>query len=242
MTSEEKKSPKRLSLKLEHERDVLACIGKTGYGKSTWMKLYTEYHTRLFIYDPKHSYPNVHWVENVLEIEEIMNDPEIKMFRLGISSPDEVPFLAAQSMMAGNNLLVIEECATVFDKGQRSLPDSLKHIIFLGREGRVSIAMVAQRASYIPIDMRSQCSRIITFNQHEGSDVDWLNDFFSKEQTKNMSHLPKLVCYDYDGEKEGDQVVQYSIKEKLEEYIARQKALEKEETIAGKLEDFFDSD
>lgn len=221
-----------------HERDILACTGMTGYGKSSWMKLYTEYTTRLLIYDPKKSYPDVVWCEKAEDIEQALLDGELTEFRMGISDPNEVDAMAETAFTLGDNLFVIEECATVFEKGQRNISPPLRHIIFLGREAKCSIGLLAQRASYIPTDLRSQFTRMITFYQHEGIDIAWLGDNLGKQHLEEVPTLPKFCCLDYNAEDDLNHVTKYSIKDQYISYLERQKR-RKEKPLLQKLDDRF---
>jgi DNA helicase HerA-like ATPase len=106
---------------------------------------------------------------------------------------------------AGNCTFVVEECALIFKRGEE-LQDWAKPLVFMGRIQRVSLVLIAQRASKIPMDIRSQASRIITFRQTEPADVSALIDRIG-EDAETIPDLPPLTCIDW----EEGKVSRYSI-------------------------------
>jgi len=199
-------------------REVTIILGKTGYGKSWWSKLYIQKFSRRFVYDPAMSAEYQVLYENGAEIVADMTEqgehflnPE-NSFSRGIIDHNEVDMIGCLAFYFANNIMLIEEVSNVFQKGLRELPQWAKRIIFYGRHKAVSIALIAQRASSIPIDFRSQATRIISFQQHEYDDVSWLERFFGKEHCRSMPTLQKFTCLDYDN----GQIGQYSIIDRVQ--------------------------
>ena len=195
-------------------REIVLVMGMTGWGKSWWSKLYSQKHDRKLVYDPSVSFP----VDEYLPIEDIVGnileeDRKSKKFNFGFVDPDDIPQAAGALFVLGENLLIIEECATVFEKGLARLPEWGKRHCFYGRHQSCSIVLIAQRPTYMPIDFRSQANRVITFCQHEGADTDWLQDFFGKERMQRMSQLPRYSCFDWHNGK----ITEYSIVRKVQE-------------------------
>jgi hypothetical protein len=147
------------------------------------------------------------------EINEIVLDPESKEYNLGFVEDEDIPSAAGGLFITGNNMLIIEECATVFEKGQARLPEWGKRHCFYGRHMNCSLVLIAQRPTYIPIDFRSQANRIVTFSQGEDADMDWLKHRFGKERMERLDKLPKFYCYDF----HNGQVREYSIAKRVEE-------------------------
>jgi hypothetical protein len=195
-------------------REIVLVMGMTGWGKTWWSKLYSKPHRRKVVYDPTASFPVAAYrpVEDI--IEDVLDDQEHhRTFDYGFLNADGIPSIAGALFLVQNNLLVIEECATVFEKGLARLPEWGKRHCFLGRHRACSVVLIAQRPTYMPIDFRSQANRVITFCQHEGSDMDWLSDFFDNEKMDRLSSLPKFTCFDY----HNGVVSEYSIVQRVQE-------------------------
>ena len=188
-------------------------MGMTGWGKSWWTKLYSRLYPRKLVYDPSATFPcDVY--RPIEDIVEDLLDPEQKhdSFNWGFIGQDDVPQAASVLFLVQNNMLIVEECATVFEKGLARLPDWGKRHCFYGRHRSCSIVLIAQRPTYIPIDFRSQANRVITFCQHEDADMGWLGGFFGKERMNRMLELPKFSCFDW----HNGQVKEYSIKPQVQ--------------------------
>lgn len=196
------------------EREIVLVMGMTGWGKSWWSKLYHKKWKRSLVYDPAMSFPDVIWGDMEDHANVLLGEDESpKVFKYGFVNADDVPQAGASIFAVGDSILFVEECATVFDKGQARMPEWARRLCFYGRHRSCSIVLIAQRPTYIPIDFRSQANRVITFCQHEGSDMDWLQDFFGKERMSKMMTLPKFTCFDY----HNGNVTEYSIREKVRE-------------------------
>lgn len=174
-------------------RDIIIILGKTGYGKSTWLSRYCEGHKRIFAFDPFAKFPCEYATEEkLLHLEE--NGGYAADFKIGTHNRNDLDLIGALSFIHGDCLLVIEECGFIWNKGER-IPDWLQEIVFLGRHKNVSLAVTAQRAAYIPIDLRSQANRLISFWQTELTDVDWLENYLGAD-VENISTLPRFFCLD----------------------------------------------
>ena len=212
-------------------REVIIVLGKTGCGKSWWAKHAVQASERLAVFDPLQSPEyRVAWVEPE-DTDALEGQYRQKQFRVGVYDPDSLPSLGSyafayggpevmeyhgtkawfdgqQGMATGPLTLVLEEFSTITEKGQRP-PDWLRRLIFLGRHKGVSLVAVAQRAVSIPIELRSQASRIVSFAQHEADDVDWLEEFYGPDVADELPDLPKFECVDY---RLGGTVERYSIR------------------------------
>ena len=180
------------------QRDVLAVLGKTGFGKSVWAKKYAAGKRRLFIFDPMLSFPCAYLNNDGLIAAYDAGDFDAGgSFIIGSGNPDDLELLGALSMLAGDCLFIIEECAISFDKYAK-LPQWARDIIFLGRHRAVSLLVTAQRAASVPIDLRSQITRLVTFQQSEGDDLGWLKSYIGKDILE-LPYLPVLTCIDATG-------------------------------------------
>jgi len=176
-------------------REVILIIGQTGYGKSVWLRQYCESKTRIFAYDPFGDF-----VAEYMDSEQLVSAYDQSRFlngnsfRVGSTDLSCIDLLGSLAFESGNSIFVLEECAYVFDKGER-IPPWLSDIVFLGRKRSVSLIATAQRASSVPIDLRSQASRLVSFAQHENQDISWLQNYFG-DRVNELSNFPPLECLD----------------------------------------------
>lgn len=179
------------------QRDFIVVVGMQGYGKSTWTELYGATKTRLLAYDPKGAFKNVDfltdpedWIPGVL-------DRTTKQFRFGTYIEEEISLFGNAAYAATNCTFIMEECATFFQRGG-DVEKWMAPLIYMGREPQLNLVLVAQRAMSIPIGVRSQASRVVTFWQSEPDDVKALSDKIGKQYRDDILHLPFYTCLDWD--------------------------------------------
>lgn len=187
-------------------RDVVIITGITGYGKSHWLEQYLNRYSRVFIFDPFRAIPaNYISGDDLISKYENgdLNNPN--PFRFGCYALPDVALMGSIGYLVGNCAFVIEECGYAFRKGE-SIPEWLAEGIFLGRHQSYSMVFTAQRAISIPIELRSQTNRFISFRQTEPADVKWCREKLG-EFAEDLPTLPKYYCFDSDG----DTVSRYSL-------------------------------
>lgn len=178
-------------------REVIIILGKTGYGKSTWLTKFLAGVPRKFIFDPFRAIP-----AEYINADELIRRYESQWFKnqasfsVGMYAPQDFDLIGATSYLVGNSYLIIEECGVAFYKGER-IPEWLQEAIFLGRHVSLSIILTAQRAASIPIELRSQASRFISFRQTEKRDLDWTKDYLGA-RFEELPELAELECLDSD--------------------------------------------
>lgn len=178
-------------------REIVLVMGMTGWGKSWWSKLYHQGFSRSFVYDPAMSFQALYKPAEMIVDTLHENEHAPQNFRFGFVESEEAQQIGSLSFVLENNIMFLEECSAIFEKGQARMPDWAKRLCFYGRHRSCSIVLIAQRPTYIPIDFRSQANRVISFCQHETSDMDWLQDFFGREKMKSLTSLPKFTCFDW---------------------------------------------
>lgn len=180
-------------------REIIIVLGKTGQGKSTWTRQYLLPFKRIMGYDPQREL-SVNYIDDSALVN-AFDSGRLKLpneFRLGTDNESGLDAVGNIAFLTGNCILVIEEASLVFRKGER-IEGWPRSIIFLGRHRNVSLIVTAQRAASIPIELRSQATRIVSFAQHESDDLNWLKSFFGK-QVYDLPMLPPLTCLDaHDG-------------------------------------------
>lgn len=216
------------------QREIIIVLGRTGQGKTTWVKRYIQGVSRLAVWDPKRSYP-VEWPEDFAAwFEQHGTDAR---FRVGGFYDEDVETVGSIAYACQQTTLVLEECAFVFNPRQE-LPDWARECIYLGRERGVSVVAVAQRPKSIHIALRSQATRIICFNQREISDCEWIADSFGDIPLEAIPELEPLECLDIEANSVRRYRVQFAgqnaeqnEKEKSSEKESEREAEENEEEI-----------
>lgn len=181
-------------------RDRLVVIGKTGYGKSNWVKelcaQQIELGARVVAFDPCDEYSKsgrprkttkLGPLEQRCTASELVDDPERFLDREDLALSvymdpeigDDPAEVAEQFQMVspivrrtGRILFIVEEVG-YFEEHCR---DRVKAVATLYRKEEVNAVLVAQRATQIPLTARSQASQIVSFRQDEKVDLVALED------------------------------------------------------------------
>lgn len=177
-------------------REIIIVLGKTGQGKSVWTRKFLEPNNRLFMFDPLMD-TEVQYIskDDLLMMHDQGNFQIGRKFRVGFYNQEDLDLLGSMAFMSKSCWLGIEECANAFPYGNHVTDAWLRECVFLGRHREVSMVLTAQRAQSIPIIVRSQASRIVSFCQQEGRDMNWLYDYFGS-RANEISSLDKLECLD----------------------------------------------
>lgn len=192
------------------DRDFIIITGNQGFGKTVWAKKYSQRIPRLLNFCPKSSYdvdyetPPGEWIPEYIELNE--KNPAVK-FRFGTYIPDELDAIGKFAKAVANNTVILDECALIFGRGE--LPDWAKYLVYTGREQRINLIVLAQRAANIPIAIRSQATRIVSFRQTEPDDIKALRDRLGSQLSDELSGLDRLECVDWTGP---GQIKKYFIK------------------------------
>lgn len=181
----------------EGEREVVIILGKTRYGKSTWLGKFLKNKPRRFVFDPFLKSPAEYLTEQeIISRHEkgLFNAANCPYLAVGSHNLGDVDLLASVAFLNGHAYFIIEECGAVFYKGER-LSEPLQEAIFLGGHQWLSLVFVAQRAASIPIELRSQATRLVSFLQTERNDVRWLEDYLG-DQVEEVRTLERFECLD----------------------------------------------
>jgi hypothetical protein len=191
-------------------REIIIVLGKTGHGKSRWTWSYLDGQRRVFGYDPLHDAPDALWMSGEELVSwydsRVVSDDPRSSFRIFTDDEDSRDTFGHLAFLHGNCIFAVEEASLVFEQGEK-ISGWAKSIVFVGRHRDVSLLVTAQRAASIPIALRSQATRIVSFAQHEGDDLKWLKGFYG-DRIAELPMLPRLECLD---STEGE-IKRYSIK------------------------------
>jgi DNA helicase HerA-like ATPase len=161
----------------QYIREISLVFGKTGSGKSNYIKTYLAELSRIIIIDPLNEYPG----RPFTDIGEMMDyleplaepKPENKFCVKSCNAEDLEPISEIVNVL-DDVTFIIEEAQRCLPASNEKLPDAFNRIIFQGRHFGRSLAIAAQRPSIVNIRARSQWTRVISFNLTEPSDVGWL--------------------------------------------------------------------
>lgn len=189
-------------------RDFILVCGNQGFGKTVWTKLYASTKTRKLVFDPKGEYPGVdfltppqEWIPGVVE-------RRTSQFSFGSYLAEEIEMLWHAAFAATNCTLINEECTLLFNRGE-DVPEWARPMVFMGREPQLNLVLVTQRAHSIPVGIRSQASRIVTFLQTEPDDVRALATRIGRDRMDEIASLPELECLDWQA---GQGVRRYAVR------------------------------
>jgi hypothetical protein len=179
------------------KRDLIMIVGGQGCGKSVWTKEYVRSVSRLLVSDPMASFPGVDFMTDPADWWPKIERGELKEFRFGTHIKEELALFGHMAFGAKDCTLVIEECALMFPRGA-DLDEWAKRLVFMGRHARVNLLLVAQRAVKIPLDVRSQATRIISFRQIDPNDLKALEEVMGNGMDgEEIRALPELHCVDW---------------------------------------------
>jgi len=184
-------------------REIALVFGKTGMGKSNYIKTYLDSLKRVIILDPLDEYPAIEFQDigdmvDYLEGAEGMEEDNKARKPFRVKSCNILHLEALGEIVDGMRdvTFIIEEAQRCLPASRQDLPDSLQRIIFLGRHFGRSLVVAAQRPSIVHIAARSQWTRIITFNLTEIGDVRWIEGT-SGYDVQNEADIRKLPVGTY---------------------------------------------
>ena len=176
------------------QREVILVLGKTGSGKTTWTRRFSETLTRVVVLDAGfQDYQGLAYgdLTSLIDGAAKLDAGGSGFFRVTYTPRSgEAPVVMDLARVLGNCYLVIEE-ADRFDD-PKVCPE-YDEIISRGRHYGVSILGVSLYPFKLPADLRRQATRIICFRMHEPRDLDYLYDIIGED----ISKLPNLEPFHY---------------------------------------------
>jgi len=180
------------------ERKVKLVLGKRGTGKSYHVKKILESENRYLVYDVLGEYSDGVIFQDISELV-IFWKNHLDNFRL-IYQPlqpiDEFNDICELVWSCGDMLFVVEEIDTFCSSS--FISKEFAQIIQRGRHKNISLLGVSQRPFGISRLLTSQAKEIISFQQSEPRDIEYLSAYFGNDVEK-IRELPKwsyLKWYD----------------------------------------------
>ena len=154
-------------------RDVNLYFGKSQSGKSALLNdvLYDEGNERSIVYDFKNEIDATLRTNDLNKLYHHCRDGVF--FRVVVSDPLLFPALCAMVATMRHVTFGIDEIQTVV-MGSKQLNAALMQLIFVGTKNKISLHIATQRPGVLHINLRSQFTKVYTFNQSEESDRKWI--------------------------------------------------------------------
>jgi len=179
-------------------RPVTLIFGKSQSGKSTLLDDLLYNHNRVIIWDFKNKLSASLRTNDLRKLMYYCKDNPF--FRVVVSDPALFPSLCVIVATMKNVVFAIDEVQLVL-RGRKSLTDSLDEIIFAGTKNRIGFYITTQRPNCLHPNIRSQWLRMISFNQTEPSDLDWIRGISSAAVAEEVKKLKfrEFIDLDFEG-------------------------------------------
>ncbi len=170
---------------------VISVFGRKGCGKSTLVKEIVDEAPRVIVFDTMGEYTRKrdHPVESFeLAMMELGRIQHKNRFRLVLRLVDNEDALAAMRVAfdVGDCLFVVEE--TSFYCSPSYLPPELAQFVRYGRHRGIDQIYVSRRPAEIHRDLTAQSDLIVSFQQREPADIEYLRRSMGPEADR----LPQL--------------------------------------------------
>lgn len=180
----------------EKKRKIILIFGRTGSGKSSYVKGLIKKISRLIVIDALHEYNDgiiFYTLQDFLDYLDRNLKADGFRYIIRFSNDEELELLFDLIFYIGNLTLVVEE-AEIYISAYVKQSNFLR-LIRYGRHKAISIIAVARRVTELSNDVRSQANQIISFKQILKKDIDYLKNLgFSKvEYLKPFE--PEIVNY-----------------------------------------------
>ena len=179
-------------------RTVTLLFGKSQSGKSTLLDDLLYEHNRVIIWDFKNALGATLRTNDLRKLMYYCKDNPF--FRVVVSDPSLFPSLCTVVSTMKNVVFAIDEIQLVV-MGRKSLLDALSQILFVGTQNKISLYISTQRPSRLHVDIRSQWTRALFFNQTEPADLQWIKDISTGKVAEDVKALKfrEYVDINFDG-------------------------------------------
>lgn len=176
---------------------ISVVLGRRGYGKTTYIKkeLLPRAGGRVLLFDTLGEYGDV--VSSFTTLETFIAavyQKQQTLFRLAFVPISEdlnfaFSYFCRIAWALGDLTMVIDEVDIV--TSPVSVPEEFSKIIRYGRHRSISVIAASRRAAEVPRILTSQADEIVSFNQSEPNDVDYLKKYVGADLAQQVYRLPK---------------------------------------------------
>lgn len=169
------------------KRKVILIFGRTGSGKSYFVKQIIKKLSRVIIIDKMFEYNDGIIFYSFIELLDyfLINKPQEFKFICRFENDNDIELLFRFCWYVKNLVLVVEESELYISPYQKQ-SEFLK-LVRYGRHRAISIIAIARRVIELSNDVKANADKIITFKQILKKDLDYLENLgFNKDEILNL--------------------------------------------------------
>jgi hypothetical protein len=174
---------------------VIVCVfGRRGCGKTTQIRARIERLSRILIFDSLGEYgEDATQFDSLDDLLGELQEHERGVFRLSFLAYDDPDYafevLCRAAWVVGDVTLIVDEVDLV--TSPISVPDPFRKLVAYGRHRAVSIIAASRRAACVPRLLTSQADEILSFNQSEPTDQEYLRATVGRQFSDGAAALPR---------------------------------------------------
>lgn len=172
---------------MNKKRKIILIFGKTGSGKTTFVKRLVKKLNRVIIIDKMFEYEDgiiFYKFEDLLNYF-LLNKPSSFKFICRFENDIDIENLFIFCWYVKNLVLVVEEAEMYISPFVKQ--SNFLRLVRYGRHRGISIIAVARRVIEVSNDIKANSDKIVTFQQILEKDLEYLEKFgFNKEKVKNL--------------------------------------------------------
>ena len=172
-------------------------MGKRGSGKSFLLRKKLSQQTRFVLYNTLGE-PTYSEFETVTDFDVLAEKLKknsglirVNYCRLSpLSMADDFNMVCEAVKASSNIIFAVDEID--LHTNPNMLPEPFEYLVSIGRHRGISVWVISRRPYLIHSLIRSQASTVITFNQTEPRDIEWLKQVIGEQ----VNRLPSLKQYE----------------------------------------------